>query len=1237
MRQILFLTNMEQTVEYLRDALQLAQTKAAGAIDGKVLYISSDADWTKDIEQQLQASEIIIFPWMGTGLSTKFLTESSSFLLAAKKKHVYLMTGNPEDVLHGALDESELKQINNYYKFGGLQNWTNWWLWLAKHFLQVECSASAPEVLPWDGIYHPRAGRLYTDVQEYTADFCRPDRPTLAVVFFRNDWLWGNTVFADAVINEIEAQECNALCFFSTSSPDAESGCGGFKETLRKYVCTEAGAYADVFINTIKFSLFSIRACALDDLTALNISVLQAYTLYRSYQEWYENFDGMSAVEVAYSVSLPEFDGIIHSCPVTTVERDDRGRQVTQVIGERMNMLVRKAKKLALLRRKANAEKKIAIVFHNHPSTNSNIGSCAAIDSIESVRLLLQDMRAAGYVIDHIPADRQEFIDELIAGPTNDRDYMNEAQIAAAYGRLDDADCRQYFATLPQKVQQRLKQDWGEAPGEVFHYDDYLMLPGTLNGNIFITMQPPRGFGEDPDKIYHSPDCAPTYHYLAFYHWLRDVWGADAMMHIGTHGSLEWLPGKGVAMGDECYPDICTGDLPNVYPYWVVDTGEGIQAKRRSAACLISYLSAPLSISGLYDELAELEKALEEYVHFKADKDADLSEPMAQIREKAAAADLTEEVPEEEAADFDEYVAHLHTYLTDLKNMQMTTGLHIMGNPPVEQKLTEYLYALLRLENGEIPSLPKVLAQAYGYDYYQLIDDSNKLLPDGVMSYGMLLDKINEESLTIIRVLQDNAFVVDEDRLRALDCVSRWPQQVQAQLLELAGFICEKLYPSLAKTTQERSNCLRALASEYIEPSAGGAPTSGGAGILPTGRNFYGVDPQLLPTPVAWKIGSQMAEDVINKFVSEEGRYPESVGILLWATYNMRSNGQCMAEFMRLMGVRPIWQKGTLKVTGIEIIPLDELKRPRVDVTGRISSLFRDTLPGAVCWLDKAVQQVAELEESFEDNYVRKHVVEESQRLESEGMEKAQAWRQASYRIFGDPPGAHGAGVSALLAARNWDNLGDIADVYVRWGAHVYGEGEKGQYRPELFTNRMAKLEVTVSNIDNRETNLLNSDDYNAYRGGMIAAVRNFSGKMPKNYCSDSSDRQHVVIRTLDEEVKRLFRGEAVNPKYIKGMKEFGYKGAGDLATYVDNCFQWDATSAVMEDWMYERFAEKYALAEDMQQWFSEVNPWALQRIAQVLLEAEQRGLWKAKEATKQQLQELLLNIEGEIEERGDA
>ena len=1236
MEKILFVTNMEQTAALLQDALKAAEKQTGRQIEGQVSYLDSNAPWDKAWEQRFAACEVIIFPWMGTGLNTKFLSESSAFLQRHKIKHLYLMGGNQDDVLQAVFTEDEVQIIKQYYAFGGLRNWCNLWIWLSQQQQAGQQDVELPKQLPWDGIYHPASDKIYTVIDEYKKDFFKANQPVIAVVFYRNDWLWNNTVFADAIIKEIEKQNCTPLCFFSTSAPDVDNGCDGFKGALQKYLIQDGQAVADVFINTIKFSLFTIRACALDDLRKLNITVLQAYTLYRTYQEWYENFDGMSAMEISYSVSLPEFDGIIHGTAVTTNEKDARGKQFTQVIPERINMLVRKAKKLAVLKRKNNYEKKVAIVFHNNPPTNSNIGSACAIDSIESIRLFLHDLKEQGYKVDRLPTDRQEFINELTENATNDRNFMNEKLIENADGKMASTQYQQFYQSLPLKIQQRLQTDWGTAPGDVFKYDDFLLIPGTLNGNIFITVQPPRGFGEDPDKIYHSPDCAPTHHYLAFYNWLRDVWGADAMVHVGTHGSLEWLPGKAVAMSDECYPDICTGDLPNIYPYWIVDVGEGIQAKRRSAACLISYLSAPLSLAGVYGELAELEKALEEYGHFKQDKDADLTEVKVQIREKATSADLNDEIKENEASDFDEYVGRLHTYLTDLKNLQMTTGLHILGNPPEGEKLIEYLFALTKLENGSVPSLPKTLAAAYGYDYYELMDNSSKLLPDGSKSYGVLLDTVNEECLTLIRTLAAEGFVLSEKQIVELDFVKNLSDQLKQNVLQVSGYICERLAPNLLLTTLERSNFWRALNAEYIEPSAAGAPTSGGGDILPTGRNFYGVDPQLLPTPVAWKIGSQMAEDVINKFIGEEGRYPESVGILLWATYNMRSHGQCMAEFMALMGVRPVWQKGSLKVIDIEVIPLQELQRPRVDITGRISSLFRDTLPGAVCWLDKAVKMVAELDESFEDNFVRKHVIEESQRLESEGMDAANAWKQASYRLFGDPPGAHGAGVSALLAARNWEDIDDIAKVYVRWGGHVYGEGEKGEYRPELFKQRMSKLEITLSNFDNRESNLLNSDDYNSYRGGMIAAVRSIKGEMPKNYCSDSSDRQHVVIRTLDEEVKRLFRGEEINPKYINGMKEFGYKGAGDLATYVDHCFQWDATSDVMEDWMYEKFAEKYALDTNMQEWFNEVNPWALQRIASVLLEAEQRNLWNAKPETKAELQKLYLSMEGELEERAD-
>ena len=405
---------------------------------------------------------------------------------------------------------------------------------------------------------------------------------------------------------------------------------------------------------------------------------------------------------------------------------------------------------------------------------------------------------------------------------------------------------------------------------------------------------------------------------------------------------------------------------------------------------------------------------------------------------------------------------------------------------------------------------------------------------------------------------------------------------------------------------------------------------------MPTGRNFYGIDPRNLPTAAAWEIGKTLGNQVIERYIAEEGRYPESVGIVLWSGSNMRSHGQCLAEFLFLLGVRPVWQRGSLRVVGMEVIPLEELKRPRIDVTARISGLFRDTMPSAIKVLDEAVLLVSGLEEDIEQNFIRKHLLEDSKELEKEGVSSEEAWRQAAFRIFGDEQGVYGAGVAALLEARNWDSIDDIADVYVRWGAHAYGGKTKGKFLPSLFRKRMGSLDITIKNEDNHETNMLSSDDYNAYHGGMIAAVRSIKGTAPRSYCGDSTDKVKVVMHSVQEEAKRIFRSEAINPKFINGMMKHGYKGAADLANYVAHSYQWDATSDVMEDWMYEKYAEKYAFDPKVQEWMKEVNPWALQRMTEVLLEAEQRGLWQAKPETKEELQKLYLSIEGELEERND-
>lgn len=1239
MRKILFVTNMELP----RTGMEAAAAKIKKDISAfdffDVVQTDDSEIWGAFWEKRIEETPFVFVTWMGTGLSCDFLRKMADFLARRQRRYLFHIADPGDDKLDGGLVEEEIRTIKAYYTEGGLVNYENLCRWLTDHFGLMKVTWRPPEPLPWQGIYHPDAKGIYTSPAAYAAQFLKPGRPTVGVPFYREDWLWGKLDYIDAIIRGMENAGCNVIAIFTSARADGQSGAKSLAQSMEALFFDEGRRLIDVLVNSFVFSLTTTGALTLGDLLRLDVPVLQVYNLYMDKAWWEKSTVGLTNNEVGYAVAMPEFDGILHSVPTSTNEAKEDGTHYRRPLPERIDMLARKAKKWAALRSKENRDKKVAIVFHNYPPTNSNIGSAASLDAIESIRLLLAEMKKAGYQVDRLPEDSQSFMADMTSHATNDRRFISEVLLRDADGKLHETDYAQFFASLPPQVQEQLTRDWGEAPGEVFHYRDALIVPGMLNGNVFITVQPPRGFGEDPAKIYHSPDCAPTHHYCGFYHWLRDVWQADVMMHVGTHGNLEWLPGKGNAMSNACYPDICTGDMPNVYPYWITCVGEGIQAKRRSAACLISYLSAPMSTAGSYEELTELEQLLEDYCHFQSDDSQAryLENLRAMIRQKAADCHLEEDVPESDAADFDEYVGNLHVFITDIKNMQMTVGLHVLGVPPAGEQLTEYMMALTKLDNGNVSSLLKTLASLHGFDYYDLLENSATMLPDGSMTYGMLLDKIRGEAWDAIALLQTYAF--DASHVKealAFPWAARITAEERENLRIVLQYMCEHIAPSLLCTTWEQENSLRSFAGHYVEPSASGAPTSGGADLLPTGRNFYSVDPRTLPTKAAWEIGKCMGEDVILRFVQEEGRYPESVGIILWATSNLRNRGQCVAEFLWLMGVRPVWQAGSLRVVDLEILPLSELKRPRVDVTGRISGLFRDSMPGSVTWLDDAVRRVAALDEPLDMNFVRKHVLAEAGDLEAAGMDKETAWRHASFRIFGDPPGAHGAGIGSALEAKNWETIDDLAAIYTRWGAHAYGDGSEGAYLPERFQARMKEIDVTVQNVDHRESSMLAGDDYNNYRGGLVAAVRAYKGSMPKNYVSDSSDRSKVQLRTLKEELKRWYRGEAINPKYIEGMMKHGYAGAGELATYAAVSFQWDATSDVMEDWMYETYAEKYALDPKVQKWMREVNPWALHRIADVLLEAEKRGLWNAKEKTKKALEGLFLEIEGDLEAAAD-
>lgn len=1240
MRKILFLTNRDQISSIIRS--EWPTVKKMGSfgeqLQLEVMDVAAGSTQHQAGDQQLLTScALLVVSWMGGG-QDPYIKELCQTCSRQAVPYVITFTQPAQPVLFEAIPSDWAEIIRDYLLFGGSENIHNWFLWLGRYFGHIPTEWEKPVSLPWNGIFHPDADGVLS-LEEYRQTYYQPDRATVGILFPRDAWVWKNVSPHTLLIRSLEAKGLNVLAVFSHWARDERLQIPGPEDTVNSYFRWQGTTVVDAVVTVIWHSLTMGRPLKNERfLQVLGVPVLYGVTLLESPEVWLESAAGLSPVELTANVVLPEFDGVIHGVPFAGRKKHKASGAIEYFpIPECIEMLARRAEKWAVLRRKENKDKKVAVIFHNYPPSDASIGTAMGLDSPRSVEMLLANMAEAGYDIGGTVPDGAWVIEELTRQVTNDRAYVCDEKADQAAGKIAMGEYRQYFASLPPKNQSQLTADWGKPPGSVFCHENDLLIPGMLKGNIFITVQPPRGFGEDPNKVYHSADVAPTHHYLAYYYWLREIFKADAVIHVGTHGSLEWLPGKSAGLSQECYPAMAIGDLPNIYPYLITIVCEGIQAKRRAAAVLVGHLPAPVTHAGTYDELEELENLLADYYHYKVNQPELMTTVETIIKEKLASANLLSDIPPMEPESFEGYVERVHGYINQIKDTNVRVGLHVLGQAPLQDKLVEYLLAMTRVENDGIPSLRRVVAGVLGHDYDALCDQRGKRLADGITTHGSILDTIRVYCQEIIGTLLEEDFSKEAiSKVLCLPWISAGEVNQQENLVAVCHYICEKLVPNLSKTEQEIDSVIDALAGRYIEPGPAGAPTSGMADVLPTGRNFYGVDPRALPSPLAWEIGKRLGDALLERFIADEGRHPESIGMIFWSGNNMRTRGQCIAEFLYLMGVQPVWQKGSGRVTGLTVIPLAELGRPRIDVTARVSGMFRDSMPPAMYLLDLAVELIADLDEPLEMNFVRKHVLAEQALLQSQGMEEADAKEQSHYRVFSCQPGTYGAGVGVLLENKNWQTVNDIGQVYITWSAYAYTRKVQGRFVPENFSRRLAGVDATVKNEDNYEVNMLDSDDFNAFHGGMIAAVRSVKGKAPRSYCGDSSDASRIALRSLEEETKLLFRTEVLNPKFLEGMKQHGYKGAADLASVVSHSFEWDATSAVIEDWMYDELAKKYALDSDMQTWMQEVNPWALQRIAEKLLEAEQRGLWQADEQVKRELQELYLSIEGDLEERSD-
>ncbi|MFF0813673.1 cobaltochelatase subunit CobN [Rhodococcus sp. NPDC003318] len=1142
-----------------------------------------------------------------------------------------LAAGTPTVVLGGELaPDAELMELStvpgnvaaqahNYLAEGGADNLTNLYGFLSDTVLLTGVGFEPPVHTPTWGFAPVSPSGPQTD---------RKDSPVVAVLYYRAQHLAGNTAYVEALCRAVEDRGARPLPIFCASLRTAEPELLDVLGTVDAMVVTvlAAGGTKPASASAGEDD----ESWDVTALAALDVPILQGLCLTSSREAWEANDDGLSPMDVATQVAVPEFDGRIITVPFSFKEIDADGLTSYVPDTERAARVAGIAVRHARLRHVANPDKRIALMLSAYPTKHARIGNAVGLDTPASAIALLTAMRDAGYDLgpadgeDALPGlasgDGDALIHALIAAGGQDPDWLTAEQLEGNPIRISAARYREWFATLPADFREAVEEHWGAAPGELYvdrsaDPAGEIVIAALRVGNVVLMVQPPRGFGENPVAIYHDPDLPPSHHYLAAYRWIAAAteqggFGADAIVHLGKHGNLEWLPGKTLGMSASCGTDAALGELPLVYPFLVNDPGEGTQAKRRAHATLVDHLIPPMARAESYGDISRLEQLLDEHSNISALDPSKLPAIRQQIWTLMRAAKMDHDLglaerPEEDV--FDDMLLHVDGWLCEIKDVQIRDGLHVLGQAPDGDAEVELVLAVLRAKQmwgGErtVPGLREALGLSEA-------GDENR---------GRV-DEIEQTAHGLVAALQK----ADWDPAAAAEIGAAHGSDV----IRVLEFAAAEVVPRLRGTGREIEQVLRALDGRFVEPGPSGSPLRGLVNVLPTGRNFYSVDPKAVPSRLAWETGQAMAESLLARYLADHGEYPTSVGLSVWGTSAMRTSGDDIAEVLALLGVRPVWDEASRRVTTLEVIDLAELGRPRVDVTVRISGFFRDAFPHVLALLDDAVRMVAALDEPADRNFVRAHAQAD---LADHGDE-----RRATTRIFGSKPGTYGAGLLQLIDSKSWRGDADLAQVYTTWGGYAYGRGLDGAPAADDMRSAYKRIAVAAKNTDTREHDIADSDDYFQYHGGMVATVRALTGKDPEAYIGDSTRPDAVRTRTLSEETSRVFRARVVNPRWLEAMRRHGYKGAFEMAATVDYLFGYDATTNVVADWMYEKLAQTYVLDEQNREFMTKSNPWALHGIAERLLEAAERDMWgEPSPDVLDGLRQVYLETEGDLEDR---
>ncbi len=1107
----------------------------------------------------------------------------------------------PDAELRGlsTVSPADYDALWSYCVEGGPKNSTNL-LDYAKAMLDGSEKPPAASPLLRCGVYWPGAGIAdLTAAQATWTD----GAPIIPIIFYRALVQGGGLNPINRLTRSLSRAGLNPLPIFVASLKDPVS-----MATLGTLFDV---APPDVILNCTAFAVGSPHDgddSPQNPLLSNNAPIFQVVLSGATEASWDQGMHGLTARDIAMNVALPEVDGRILSravsfkgeaffdaatqCPIATY----------QAVGSRIDYVTQLAKRWARLRQTPTRAKKIAVILANYPNKDGRLANGVGLDTPAATAHVLNLLKSEGYAITP-PADSAALMQQIMEGPTN---WLTDRANRSGGEHLPVAIYKTYYDALPWDVKEQITARWGTPEQDPFFGAEISPpegRPATTGfalsihrfGNAVVGLQPARGYNIDPTDSYHSPDLVPPHNYLAFYFWLRHHWGADAIIHMGKHGNLEWLPGKAVALSETCWPEVALGPTPHIYPFIVNDPGEGTQAKRRASAVIIDHLTPPLTRAENYGPLRDLEALVDEYYEAAGIDPRRIAHLRREILSLSEVTGLSRDAGF--TGDNDTDLGKLDAYLCELKEAQIRDGLHIFGQSPTGQQERDLALALARVPRGNGKGANASLLRALATDLNLGIDPLDcdmaalaaqkpeRLANDATWrTNGDTIERLENLSQNLLR---DGGMGDGASQAAPGPASQAVLQEIETQIR-----------PTIARCgANEEAGLLSALAGHFVSPGPSGAPTRGRLDVLPTGRNFFSVDSRAVPTPTAWALGWKSANLLIEKYLQDHGDWPRTLLITAWGTANMRTGGDDIAQALALMGVKPKWDSANRRVTGFDVLPQTVLGRPRVDVTLRISGFFRDAFPQLIALVDSAARAVQALDEPDD--------------LNPAAARTRQGGDQT--RVFGSKPGAYGAGLQALIDERIWTDKSDFAEAYLEWGSYAYGSGAAGRKDRAAFEARLAQTEAIVQNQDNREHDILDSDDYYQFHGGAAAAISALQGKDRPIYHNDHSRPERPIIRTLEDEIGRVVRSRVVNPKWIDGVKRHGYKGAFEIAATVDYLFAFAATTGAVQNHHFDLVEEAFIKDDATRRFIADANAPALTEIAQRLQEAIDRNLWQPK------------------------